>query len=144
MANTQKVFNFFLRQPWVHEMIRSAIGMIDLPMPSSPTLHQQLSDHHTITQLEELNAAQYIRYLLIIQDPFTSYYDTKVVADFVQLMEKLGFKSVLLPFSPNGKAQHINGFLTGFASTAHHTSDILNCMAQLGMPLMGVDPALVL
>ncbi len=59
-------------------------------------------------------------------------------------MEKLGFKSVLLPFSPNGKAQHINGFLTGFARTASHTYDILNRVAQLGMPLWGGDPALVL
>lgn len=51
---------------------------------------------------------------------------------------------MLLPSSPNGKAQHINGFLTGFARTARHTSDILNRVAQLGMPLVGVDPALVL
>ncbi|MBF1994944.1 FAD-binding oxidoreductase [Serratia symbiotica] len=148
MAKAPKVFNFFLRQPWVREMSRSAIGMIDLPMLSSPTLRQQLSGHSAITttlkQLAGLNAAQRARYVLIVQDPFTSYYDAKVVADFVQLVEKLGFKSVLLPFSPNGKAQHINGFLTGFARTARHTSDILNRVAQLGMPLVGVDPALVL
>jgi Fe-S oxidoreductase len=51
---------------------------------------------------------------------------------------------VVLPFSPNGKAQHIKGFLNRFAKTAQKTSDFLNRVAQLGMPMVGVDPALVL
>lgn len=72
-------------------MSRSAIGMIDLPMLSSPTLRQQLSGHSAITtalkQLAGLNAVQRARYVLIVQDPFTSYYDAKVSADFVQLVE---------------------------------------------------------
>ena len=51
---------------------------------------------------------------------------------------------MVLPFSPNGKAQHIKGFLTRFAKTAQKTSDFLNRVAQLGMPMVGVDPALVL
>lgn len=67
-----------------------------------------------------------------------------MVADFVRLVEKLGYKPVLLPFSPNGKAQHVKGFLTRFARTARKTADFLNRVAQLGMPLVGVDPALVL
>lgn len=49
--------------------------------------------------------------VLVVQDPFTSYYDAQVVADFIRLVEKLGYQPVVLPFSPNGKAQHIKGFL---------------------------------
>lgn len=56
--------------------------------------------------------------MLVVQDPFTSYYDAQVVADFIRLVEKLGMQPVLLPFSPNGKAQHIKGFLNRFAKTA--------------------------
>ncbi len=82
--------------------------------------------------------------MLIVQDPFTSYYDAQVVADFVRLVEKLGFNPVLLPFSPNGKAQHIKGFLQRFAKTARKTADFLNRIALLAMPMVGVDPALVL
>lgn len=66
------------------------------------------------------------------------------MADFIRLVEALGYQPVLLPFSPNGKAQHIKGFLTRFARTAQKTADFLNRVAQLGMPLVGVDPALVL
>ncbi len=72
----------------------------------------------TLEQLESLNAEQKARTVLVVQDPFTSYYDAQVVADFVRLVEKLGFQPVLLPFSPNGKAQHIKGFLNRFAKTA--------------------------
>lgn len=67
-----------------------------------------------------------------------------MVADFIRLVEKLGYQPVVLPFSPNGKAQHIKGFLTRFAKTARKTADFLNRVAQLGMPMVGVDPALVL
>ena len=48
--------------------------------------------------------------LFIVQDPYTSYYDAKVVRDFVALTQKLGFEPILLPFKPNGKAMHIKGF----------------------------------
>ncbi|MFP1527577.1 hypothetical protein ACLB1R_08345 [Escherichia coli] len=38
------------------------------------------------------NAEQKARTVLAVQDPFTSYYDAQVVADFVRLVEKLGFQ----------------------------------------------------
>jgi Fe-S oxidoreductase len=62
----------------------------------------------------------------------------------LSVWRKLGYQPVVLPFSPNGKAQHIKGFLTRFAKTAQKTADFLNRVAQLGMPMVGVDPALVL
>lgn len=93
--------------------------MVDLPLFSQPSLKQQLSGHTasrvTLEQLEQMNEQQRQSYVLVVQDPFTSYYDAKVVADFVRLIEKLGYQPVLLPFSPNGKAQHIKGFLAKFA-----------------------------
>ena len=98
----------------------------------------------TLEQLENLTTEHKARTVLVVQDPFTSYYEAQVVADFVRLIEKLGFQPVLLPFSPNGKAQHIKGFLTRFTKTAKKTSELLNRVAQLGMPMVGVDPALVL
>ncbi|MFZ4832945.1 D-2-hydroxyglutarate dehydrogenase YdiJ [Rouxiella sp. Mn2063] len=148
MARAPKVFNFFFKQPWVQQLSRASVGMVDLPLLSSPTLRQQLLGHSAITmtleQLESIPVSERDHYVLIVQDPFTSYYDAQVVADFVRLVEKLGKKPVLLPFSPNGKAQHIKGFLQRFAKTATKTSLFLNRMAKLGMPLVGVDPALVL
>ncbi|WP_426347526.1 D-2-hydroxyglutarate dehydrogenase YdiJ [Cronobacter universalis] len=148
MARAPKTFNFFMSQPWVRTLSERHIGMVDLPLLSTPTLQQQLVGHRsagmTLEELERLPEAEKARTVLVVQDPFTSYYDAQVVADFVRLCEKLGFQPVVLPFSPNGKAQHIKGFLQRFARTAQKTADFLNRVAALGMPMVGVDPALVL
>lgn len=150
MAKAPQVFNFFLKQPWVQKLSEKTVGMTDLPLLSSPSLKQQLAGSKavsvTLEMLESMSEEQRRagRYLFIVQDPFTSYFDAKVVADFAALAEKLGFQPVLLPFSPNGKAQHIKGFLARFARTANKTADFLNRVARLGCPMTGVDPALVL
>ncbi|MDI9221829.1 FAD-binding and (Fe-S)-binding domain-containing protein [Pantoea sp. EA-12] len=148
MAKAPKVFNFFLKQPWVRELSQTHIGMVDLPLLSSPSLKQQLSGHPamslTLEQLEAMDVAQRENCVLVVQDPFTSYYEAQLVTDFVRLIEKLGYRPVLLPFSPNGKAQHVKGFLQRFARTATKTAELLNRVAKLGMPMVGVDPATVL
>ena len=148
MARAPKTFNFFINQPLVRKLSERHIGMVDLPLLSTPSLQRQLVGHRsanmTLEQLEALSPEQKARVVLVVQDPFTSYYDAQVVADFVRLAEKLDYQPVVLPFSPNGKAQHIKGFLTRFAKTARKTADFLNRVAQLGMPMVGVDPALVL
>ncbi|QNQ20133.1 FAD-binding oxidoreductase [Kosakonia sp. SMBL-WEM22] len=148
MARAPKTFNFFMSQSWVRNLSAKHIGMVDLPLLSVPSLQRQMVGHHsanmTLEQLEALDEEQRAKTVLVVQDPFTSYYDAQVVADFVRLVERLGFRPVVLPFSPNGKAQHIKGFLTRFAKTAQRTADFLNRVAELGMPMVGVDPALVL
>lgn len=148
MARAPRTFNFFINQPLVRKLSEKHIGMIDLPLLSTPSLQRQLVGHRsanlTLEQLEALSPEQKAKTVLVVQDPFTSYYDAQVVADFIRLVERLGYQPVLLPFSPNGKAQHIKGFLNRFAKTAQKTSDFLNRVAQLGMPMVGVDPALVL
>jgi Fe-S oxidoreductase len=82
--------------------------------------------------------------VLIVQDPFTSYYDAPVVRDLVKLASKLGLQPYLLPFKPNGKPQHVKGFLRAFARTAANSAQFLNKIAALGIPMVGVDPSLVL
>ncbi|MDR0219090.1 MAG: FAD-binding oxidoreductase [Enterobacteriaceae bacterium] len=153
MAKAPRVFNFFLQQPWVQKLSQHTIGMVDLPLLSYPTLQQQLANHDafttgatgtTLEQLEAMPLSRRTQHVLIVQDPFTSYYDANVVTDFVRLVEKLGYQPVLLPFSPNGKAQHVKGFLHKFARTAGKTADFLNRAARLNIPMVGVDPALVL
>ena len=115
------------------------IGMVDLPLLSVPSLKQQMVGHRsantTLEQLEALSAEQKAG-----AGGSGSVYQLLRCAGgcrFVQLVEKLGYQPVLLPFSPNGKAQHIRGFLTRFARTAQKTADFLNRVAQLGMPMVG-------
>ena len=67
-----------------------------------------------------------------------------MVRDLVKLASKLGYQPYLLPFKPNGKPQHVKGFLRAFARTAASSAQFLNKVAALGIPMVGVDPSLVL
>ncbi|QLB13222.1 FAD/FMN-containing dehydrogenase [Bisgaardia hudsonensis] len=152
MAKTPRFFNFFTEAKITKPLAEKMLGMTDLPLLSNPTLQQQLVEiGYQGLSLEELeksfsskSAVEKQEFLLIVQDPFTSYYDAKVVADFVNLSQKLGYTPILLPFKPNGKALHIKGFLARFAKTAKNQADFLNRMAKLGIAMVGVDPAIVL
>ncbi|MDD1783723.1 FAD-binding oxidoreductase [Enterovibrio sp. ZSDZ35] len=148
MAKAPVIVNAFIEPKWARAATEKAIGYVDAPVLSVPTLKESLDGHHAtkfdLVWLQALSEEERARYVLIVQDPFTSFYEADVVKDFVTLIEKLGKKPMLLPFKPNGKAQHIKGFLKKFAKTASSTSEFLNQVAALNIPMVGVDPALVL
>ncbi|PID51316.1 MAG: hypothetical protein CR960_01450 [Pasteurellales bacterium] len=153
IAKSPRFFNFFSINPVTEFITKKTIGMVDIPALSSPNLQQQLVEIdyqdeklETIEQWVETQKGSYDldKLLFIVQDPFTSYYDAKVVADFVKLCQKLNYKPIVLPFKPSGKAQHIKGFLSQFSQTAKNQAEFLNRIAKLGIPMVGVDPALVL
>jgi Fe-S oxidoreductase len=97
-----------------------------------------------LAALQALPAEQRARLVFLVQDPFTSFYEADLVADAMALVQKLGFDPVLLPFVPNGKPQHVKGFLREFAHTAANASAFLQQVHALGAPLLGLDASLVL
>ncbi|WP_264875339.1 D-2-hydroxyglutarate dehydrogenase YdiJ [Vibrio agarivorans] len=146
MGAVPQVTNAVLKQGWVQSLTEKTVGYIDAPLLSVPTLKQR-NEAYELFDLQRLNAvspSERDNYVLIVQDPFTSYYDADVVEDFCLLVKKLGKTPVMLPFKPNGKAQHIKGFLRQFAKGAKNTAAFLETVASLGIPMVGVDPALVL
>ncbi|MGK4473399.1 D-2-hydroxyglutarate dehydrogenase YdiJ [Aeromonas molluscorum] len=148
LAKMPKLVNFFLEKEWAQRLSAKSIGMVDVPLLSIPTLNEELRDdrarYFDLAGLEAMSAEQRAKVVLLVQDPFTSYYDAPVVRDLVRLMTKLGYQPYLLPFQPNGKPQHVKGFLRAFARTAANSAQFLNRLARLDVPLVGVDPSLVL
>ncbi|RQM70896.1 D-2-hydroxyglutarate dehydrogenase YdiJ [Aeromonas enteropelogenes] len=148
LARAPKLVNFFLEKEWVQKATEKSIGMVDVPLVSVPTLADELRDNRAryfdLPGLEAMSAEQRQKVVLIVQDPFTSYYEAPLVRDLVKLAGKLGYQPYLLPFKPNGKPQHVKGFLRGFARTAASSAQFLNKVAALGIPMVGVDPAMVL
>ena len=148
MAKVPKLVNATLSQKWVADLTEWSVGYVNTPLLSVPTLKQRMSKQgitkFDLQALAALSQQEREEYVLIVQDPFTSYYDADVVDDFISLVKKIGKKPVLLPFKPNGKAQHIKGFLKQFAKSARTTAAFLEQVAGLGIPMVGVDPALVL
>ncbi|MEZ8190154.1 FAD-binding and (Fe-S)-binding domain-containing protein [Vibrio sp. 1F279] len=148
MVKAPKVVNAALGQKWIQTATAKTVGYVDAPLMSVPTLKNRLASKELqlfdLQYLEGLSSEEKKQHVLIVQDPFTSFYDAEVIEDFVTLAQKLGKTPVLLPFKPNGKALHIKGFLSRFAREAKSTSEFLSMVADIGISLVGVDPALVL
>lgn len=148
MAKAPQLINGVTQPLRAKSLTKKMIGYVDTPALSVPTLFESLQGHHSIQfnwqWLRALSPEEAAKYVFIVQDPFTSYYDAEVVRDFVYLIEKMGKKPMILPFKPNGKAQYIKGFLKQFVRTASNTAEFLNQMASLKIPMVGIDPAMVL
>ena len=148
MAKAPTLINGVLSNGAMQKLVKNTVGYVDAPLLSKPTLAKRLKVQPTtrfnLKALSALPNSVRDDYVIIVQDPFTSYYDADVVDDFVSLVVKLGKHPIILPFKPNGKAQHIKGFLKQFNSTANSTGEFLAEVATLNIPMVGVDPALVL
>jgi FAD/FMN-containing dehydrogenase/Fe-S oxidoreductase len=144
LAKIAPLHNAVMRLPPVKWLLKETIGYVDAPLLSTPTLAKKVNARFNLHDLQSLSDAQKAKTVLIVQDPFTSFYDAQVVADFADLVTTLGFTPVLLPFHPNGKPQHVKGFLAEFARTAKTTAAFLNQIAQLNIPMVGVDASLLL
>ncbi|GAA0852774.1 D-2-hydroxyglutarate dehydrogenase YdiJ [Aliiglaciecola litoralis] len=148
MAKMPDFVNFFQNQKWFKGLLKSTIGYVDAPLLSSPPLSKRLAKRSVMpfnmSALRALNEQQKRNTVLIVQDPFTSFYEAELVDDLVNLLQNLHYNPVVLPFKPNGKAQHVKGFLARFAKTCANTAEFLNQVSELNIPMIGVDGSLVL
>jgi FAD/FMN-containing dehydrogenase/Fe-S oxidoreductase len=148
MAKAPKLVNSILSLKAYDNLSEKTIGYVNTPLLSVPTLQKQVKQAgysgFDLTKLQYLTDKQREGYVLIVQDPFTSFYDANTVQSMMALIRKLGLEPILLPFKPNGKAQHVKGFLARFAKTAKSSSDFLNQIASLNMPMVGMDASMVL
>ncbi|MGN1394828.1 MAG: FAD-binding and (Fe-S)-binding domain-containing protein [Succinivibrionaceae bacterium] len=148
MAKTPAVVNTVNSFAPIKYITKKIFGFVDVPSLSNPSLSDLLMnstvEYFDLEKSKKYTQNELEKMVLVVQDTFTSSYDAEVVADFIRLLSKLGKRPVLLPLNPNGKALHIRGYLRTFAKTAASTAQFLNQVAKLGLPLVGVDPAMVL
>ncbi|GAA6173685.1 FAD-binding and (Fe-S)-binding domain-containing protein [Colwellia sp. KU-HH00111] len=148
MAKAPKLVNRILSLKAYDKLSEKTIGYVNTPLLSVPTLQSQVKQAgfsgFDLTKLQSLTDKQRQGYVLIVQDPFTSFYDANTVQSMMTLIRKLGLEPILLPFKPNGKAQHVKGFLARFANTAKSSSEFLNQLATLNIPMVGMDASMVL
>ncbi|MDF2177727.1 FAD-binding and (Fe-S)-binding domain-containing protein [Aliiglaciecola sp. CAU 1673] len=148
LAKAPRFVNAAMSLPPVTAALKHWVGYVDAPKLSVPTLPELIEDKSALAfdlaSLQALDKKARENTVLIVQDPFTSFYEAKVVADLVQLIKLLGYQPMVLPFKPNGKPQHVKGFLDKFAQTAKDAAQFFNLLAAMDIPLVGVDPSLVL
>lgn len=148
LAKAPSLVNKVLSSSVYEKISARTIGYVDTPLLSVPTLRERVKqanfEQFDLVKLQQMSSEQRLSYVLIVQDPFTSFYDATSVDAMMALVAKLGFKPLLVPFKPNGKAQHVKGFLARFAKTAKSSADFLNQLHQLSIPMLGLDASLVL
>ncbi|MFC0178809.1 D-2-hydroxyglutarate dehydrogenase YdiJ [Thorsellia kenyensis] len=148
LAKVPKATNIVVNNRFSEHMIKKIVGLQDLPALAIPTLKQRVERHpsafKSIEAIKQLNSNERKDYVFIVQDAFTTFYEAKVLEDLLQLLDILGFKPVILPFKANGKAQQVKGILNKFHKTVQQTADYLNEIAELNIPMIGVDAATVL
>jgi len=96
------------------------------------------------TALSQLSEPQRQRSVIVVQDVFTRYFDSDIVADTIELVAQLGYQVWLAPLKPNGKPLHVQGFSKWFDKTAQKSSKALSELSEFDIPLVGLDPAMTL
>lgn len=94
--------------------------------------------------LAKLAPDQRANTVLLLQDPFTSFFDSDALANAVRLLERFGKRVVILPFLPLGKAEHVKGMLPAFQRRAEAAVKRLRELASLQLPIIGIEASQVL
>lgn len=142
-----KLSNFCLGLNWVQRALRW-VGIVDTPMLAEQTLVAGLRRRNAVVfdqaELAKLSADEKARTVLIAQDAFTTFYEPGVTLAAYDLLTRLGRRVVVLPFVANGKALHVKGFLSWFRRVAARGVKFYARAAELGIPIVGIEPAVTL
>ncbi|WP_434771104.1 D-2-hydroxyglutarate dehydrogenase YdiJ [Pseudomonas entomophila] len=148
LAHAPGLYNAVMGSRWVSRLLADQVGMVDSPLISRFDLQRTLTRCRvgtaSVPALRELTPAQRERSLVLVQDAFTRYFETPLLAAFIDLAHRLGYRVFLAPYSANGKPLHVQGFLGAFAKAAIRNAGQLKALADCGVPLVGLDPAMTL
>ncbi|MBT6725969.1 MAG: FAD-binding oxidoreductase [Deltaproteobacteria bacterium] len=147
LSKIPRLGNALLGNALSAKALEQLVGLIDAPALSTPNLASQLTKMKglvTIEELRRLPTAQKQSSVILLQDAFTSFYEAPLVIHFVKLLQNLGFRVCVTPFRPNGKPLHIKGLLNWFDPLVRKNSEWLQTLATLGVPIVGIEPSMVL
>jgi FAD/FMN-containing dehydrogenase/Fe-S oxidoreductase len=148
LAKVPWLYNGIIKPKPMQKLLAKAAGMVDSPQLTGINLTLAAGELGvelaTDAKLQSLTAEQKQRSVIIVQDAFTSFFETQLVLDSLKLLQALGFEPLLAPFKPNGKPLHVHGFLKQFAKTSANTAQYLNHLGGFDVPLIGLEPSMTL
>ncbi|WP_158006935.1 FAD-binding and (Fe-S)-binding domain-containing protein [Piscirickettsia litoralis] len=96
-AAAPRFFNALSHNPISSRIIKS-LGLIDLPKLSTPSLKSRLKKQEisfsTLNDLNTLAKTDRENTVLLVQDPFTSFYEAELVTDMYQLIKKSRLQAI--------------------------------------------------
>ena len=87
---------------------------------------------------------KYRQKVYLFNDEFTNFYEPQIGLDALQVLEKLGFKVVVLPHKESGRSYLSKGFLKQAKSIANKNIRIFKDHITENTPLIGIEPSAIL
>ena len=150
VAQVPRLYNGLVESGFGRRLF-AILGLVDSPSLSGIDPHRaiseagfQLADLGRLLEIKERSPERFSRQVVIVQDAFTSYFETQTVVDLFKLLKLLEFEPSLMPFHPNGKPLHVHGFLGWFKRLAASNASRLRLIDDLGIPLIGLDPSMTM
>jgi FAD/FMN-containing dehydrogenase/Fe-S oxidoreductase len=132
----------------VGQALMRLAGLTALPSLPDPPLENQarrlgvpIADAAMLAKLAPERRQSVV---VFVVDVFTAHFDPAVAVAGFSLARKLGFQPMLARHHVNGKALHVHGYLARFETAARATAAYLQDLADLGVPLVGIDPSMTL
>lgn len=148
LAKFPQPYNWAMENPTLGKLLGRYAGMVDSPSICTNSLKAALENRAIefadAAKIRAFTVEQRADTVVIVQDAFTSYFESQLVVDVVDMLERLGFTVLVAPFMPNGKPLHVHGFLGAFEKVANRNATMLNQIAATGVPLIGIDPSMTL
>jgi FAD/FMN-containing dehydrogenase/Fe-S oxidoreductase len=142
------IYNGLMAAKPVQWFLEHVAGMVDSPKihrhQLGSLMHRLGIDWADAEILQGLPARERDRSVVIVQDAFSSYFDTDTVADILRCLQQLGFRVWVMPYRANGKPLHVHGFLKTFTWVARRRQKDFAALAKSGIPLVGIDPSMTL
>ena len=148
LASLRTLYNRVTGWSISNRIMSKTLGLQDIPaITSARPLNDSCRAGAAVASQTLINAIpdhERHKTVVIVQDAFTSYFDTPLLTDLVELLVRLGYRPLVAPYRPNGKVLHVYGFRQRFAKVASLNSQALNQLAGSGVALVGLDAAVTL
>ncbi|MBI0535226.1 FAD-binding oxidoreductase [Roseomonas sp. KE2513] len=146
-ARVPRLYNLVFGSAPGRAVLRT-VGLVDSPPVSGIDLGTELAARGIAyahpAALRALPEEDRARAVIFVQDAFTSFNETRLLLDVLDLALALGARPWVAPFQPNGKPLHVHGFLGAFGRAAVANAAMLSALAETGVPLVGIDPSMTL
>ncbi|MDJ0582903.1 FAD-binding and (Fe-S)-binding domain-containing protein [Crocosphaera sp.] len=138
------LFNNLLQNPLSKSLIGKGVKLVEPPLISSLILRQELTIELNLEKIKKLSTEERKNSIILLQDAFTSFYESQLVVDTYKFFKNLGYNVYILPFFINGKPLYLKGFIKVFKTLVKQNIKHLKTVLDLDIPVIGIEPSMTL
>ncbi len=138
-----KLANLALSLGVTKRLLARVFGVVDSPAFAKQRVESILT-RHNVTMLDADAAPTGLGpSVCLLVDSFVGTYETEILEASIKLLQHIGCAVYATPVMRNGKALHVRGYLSAFASERDRAVASLNSLSQLNIPMVGLEPSVI-